>query len=95
VVHPTGVICLLQQVLDYRQYYLDLNASNMRNVTEWLSEYNLTEYYGLNEVSANELHNLVESFQGHEGTSLFHRCVIWEDLLHHKYLIWFRSTHFT
>jgi len=82
-------------VLDYRQYYLDLNASNMRNVTEWLSEYNFTEYYSLNEVSANELHNLVASFQGHEGTSLFPRCVIWEDLVHHNYLICFRSTHLT
>ena len=74
-------------MLDYRQYYLDLNASNMRNAAEWLSEYNLTDYYELNEVSANELHNLVESFQGHEGSSFFQRCVIWEDLLHHKYRV--------
>jgi hypothetical protein len=70
-------------VLDYRQFYLDLSAANMRNATEWQSEYNFTEYYGLNEVSANELHNLVESFAGHEGTSLFQRCVIQEDLLHY------------
>lgn len=70
-------------MLDYRQYYLDLNAANTRNVTEWLSEYNLTEYYDLNEVSASELHSLAESFAGQEGMSRFQRCVIYEDLLHH------------
>jgi hypothetical protein len=63
-------------VLDYRQYYLDLNAANLRNAAEWLPEYNFTDYYGLNEVSATELHNLVESFVGQEGASLFSRCVI-------------------
>ncbi|XP_023719561.1 acid sphingomyelinase-like phosphodiesterase 3a [Cryptotermes secundus] len=61
------------QVLDYRQYYLDLNAANLRNAAEWLPEYNLTDYYGLNEVSASELHNLVESFGVQEGSALFSR----------------------
>jgi hypothetical protein len=37
-----SLVCLdlLKQVLDYRQYYLDLSAA------EWLPEYNFTDYYG-------------------------------------------------
>jgi hypothetical protein len=60
-------------VLDYRQYYLDLSAANLRNAAEWLPEYNFTDYYGLNEVSAHELHNLVENFAVQEGAALFSR----------------------
>ena len=74
---------MLQQVLDYRQYYLDLSTANERNVAEWLPEYNLTEYYGLNDVSPYELHNLVESFAAQGGATLFTRFVTWEDLVHH------------
>jgi hypothetical protein len=64
------------QVLDYRQYYLDLNAANLRNAAEWLPEYNLTDYYGLNDVSASELHNLVESFAVQDGSTFFSRCAV-------------------
>jgi hypothetical protein len=63
-------------VLDYRQYYLDLNTANQRNVAEWLPEYNFTDYYSLNEVSAHELHNLVESFAVQEGATHFSRYVM-------------------
>jgi hypothetical protein len=72
-----SLVCfnLLKQVLDYRQYYLDLNAANLWNAAEWLPEYNFTDYYGLNEVSASELHNLIESFGVPEG-SLFSRCAV-------------------
>ncbi|XP_069705209.1 cyclic GMP-AMP phosphodiesterase SMPDL3A [Periplaneta americana] len=61
------------QVLDYRQYYLDLTLANQRDVAEWQIEYNLTDYYDLNEVSAQELHNLVESFAVPEGSKFFSR----------------------
>lgn len=67
------MICLSSQVLDYRQYYLDLDAANRQNVAEWQPEYNFTDHYGLNEVSAHELHNLVESFAVQEGATLFSR----------------------
>ncbi|KAL4706893.1 hypothetical protein ACJJTC_012352 [Scirpophaga incertulas] len=52
------------KVLDYTQYYLDLAAAN-RNVgaAEWTAEYNLTQYYGLHEVSASSLHNLADKLR--------------------------------
>ncbi|CAH0605741.1 unnamed protein product [Chrysodeixis includens] len=62
------------KVLDYTQYYLDLAAAN-RNVAEWTAEYNLTQYYGLHEVSAVSLHNLADKLQigtPHE-TNIFHK----------------------
>ncbi|KAJ9589135.1 hypothetical protein L9F63_017574, partial [Diploptera punctata] len=60
-------------VLDYRQYYLDLSTANQRDVAEWQTEYNLSDYYGLREVSALELHKLVENFASPDGTNLFTR----------------------
>ncbi|CAB3239462.1 unnamed protein product [Arctia plantaginis] len=62
------------KVLDYTQYYLDLAGAN-RNLAEWAAEYNLTQYYGLHEVSATSLHNLAEKLQigsPHE-TNIFHK----------------------
>ncbi|XP_070501702.1 acid sphingomyelinase-like phosphodiesterase 3b [Chironomus tepperi] len=63
------------QVLDYTQFYLDLEAAN-RDVDvdkpQWVSEYNLTTYYhGLGELSRNEisavsLHNLADRFTNPE-----------------------------
>ncbi|XP_037301481.1 acid sphingomyelinase-like phosphodiesterase 3a, partial [Manduca sexta] len=52
------------KVLDYTQYYLDLATAN-RNVgaAEWTAEYNLTQYYGLHEVSPISLHNLADKLR--------------------------------
>ncbi|XP_075971847.1 cyclic GMP-AMP phosphodiesterase SMPDL3A-like isoform X2 [Anticarsia gemmatalis] len=64
------------KVLDYTQYFLDLAGAN-RNLAEWSAEYNLTQYYGLHEVSAMSLHNLAEKLQigtPHE-TNIFHKYV--------------------
>nr|CAD7395749.1 unnamed protein product [Timema cristinae] len=61
------------QVLDYVQYYLDLMAANQRDQAEWQPEYNLSSYYGLNEVSPASLNNLAESFITLEGRPLFDR----------------------
>lgn len=61
-------------MLDYTQYYFDLAAAN-RNMAEWTAEYNLTQYYGLHEVSAISLHNLADKLQigtPHE-TNIFHK----------------------
>ncbi|CAG2054128.1 unnamed protein product [Timema podura] len=63
------------QVLDYVQYYLDLMAANQRDQAEWQPEYNLSSYYGLNEVSPASLNNLAESFITLEGRPLFDRYV--------------------
>ena len=60
-------------MLDYRQYYLDLSTANQREVAEWQTEYNLSDYYGLREVSPLELHRLVENFASPDGMNLFTR----------------------
>ncbi|CRL00115.1 CLUMA_CG013396, isoform A [Clunio marinus] len=61
------------QVLDYTQYYLDLESANSRKdgAPAWQSEYNLTTYYhGLGEISreisAVSLHNLADRFTNPE-----------------------------
>lgn len=52
----------LFQVLDFSQYYLDLSEANSKNEAVWQLEYNLTSYYGLNELSPRSLHELAQSF---------------------------------
>ncbi|KAI5703350.1 hypothetical protein M8J75_010701 [Diaphorina citri] len=49
-------------VLDFSQYYLDLSEANAKNEAVWQLEYNLTSYYGLNELSPRSLHELAQSF---------------------------------
>ncbi|XP_063619740.1 acid sphingomyelinase-like phosphodiesterase 3b [Cydia splendana] len=51
------------KVLDYTQYYLDLASANRAGAAEWTTEYNLTQYYGLHEVSADALHNLADKLR--------------------------------
>ncbi|EEB18824.1 conserved hypothetical protein [Pediculus humanus corporis] len=58
------------KVLDYMQIYLDLKATHARGTPNWEVEYNFTHYYGLNEISAISLHDLVESFRT-EDSELF------------------------
>lgn len=56
------------QVLDYTQYYLDLNAANTLGEAVWQPEYNLsTQYFGSGEVNAVALHNLADRFPTGEG----------------------------
>ncbi|CAO1334344.1 unnamed protein product [Diamesa hyperborea] len=51
------------QVLDYTQFYLDLESANLKGEPVWQAEYNLTTYYyGLAEISAVSLHNLADRF---------------------------------
>lgn len=57
------------KVLDYTQYYLDV--TNSKGETNWAIEYNLTQYYGLREVSAVSLHNLAEKIRNHNDRSIF------------------------
>lgn len=70
---PLNPLCIPFQVLDYTQYYLDLEAANSKKdgAPVWQSEYNLTTYYhGLGEisrdVSAVSLHNLADRFTNPE-----------------------------
>lgn len=66
--------CVYLQVLDYTQYYLDLESANSKKdgaAPVWQSEYNLTTYYhGLSEISgeitAVSLHNLADRFTNAE-----------------------------
>lgn len=58
---------LYLQVVDYSQYYLDLESANAKGDPVWQPEYNLTTYYyGLAEVSAVALHNLADRFTNPE-----------------------------
>ncbi|XP_013170517.1 PREDICTED: acid sphingomyelinase-like phosphodiesterase 3a isoform X1 [Papilio xuthus] len=67
------------KVLDYTQYYLDLAAANRAGSgAEWTAEYNLTQYYGLRDVSADSLHNLADKLRigaPHE-TAMFNNSVL-------------------
>lgn len=50
-------------MLDYTQYYLDLEAANTMGEAIWQPEYNLTtHYFGAGEVTAVALHNLADDF---------------------------------
>lgn len=66
------IFLLYLQVLDYFQYYMDLESANKEGDAQWISEYNLTTYYhGLgelsrNEISATSLHNLADRFTNPE-----------------------------
>lgn len=50
------------QVLDYTQYYLDLESANTMGEPNWTPEYNLTHQYGLSDITATSLHGLVDRF---------------------------------
>lgn len=52
-----------RQILDYTQYYIDLESSVNGDPDDWRIEYNLTHYYGLHEVTARSLHAIAETFQ--------------------------------
>ncbi|KNC34276.1 hypothetical protein FF38_05942 [Lucilia cuprina] len=56
------------QVLDYTQYYMDLQLANTLGEPNWLPEYNLTHYYALSDISAISLHNFVDRFTSNDGS---------------------------
>lgn len=55
------------KVLDYTQYYLDVTKGNIH----WAVEYNLTQYYGLREVSAASLDALASRIRSHHDRGIF------------------------
>ncbi|KAL4710797.1 hypothetical protein ACJJTC_009346 [Scirpophaga incertulas] len=57
------------KVLDYTQYYLDV--TNTRGEAHWMVEYNLTQYYGLREVSATSLDALADRLRNHHDRGIF------------------------
>ncbi|KAG6445794.1 acid sphingomyelinase-like phosphodiesterase 3a [Manduca sexta] len=57
------------KVLDYTQYYLDI--TNTRGEVHWAVEYNLTQYYGLREVSAMSLDALAERIRNYNDRGVF------------------------
>ncbi|XP_073978729.1 acid sphingomyelinase-like phosphodiesterase 3b [Rhodnius prolixus] len=61
------------QVRNYMQFYMDLAKSNEVGEANWSMEYNFTRYYGLEEVSPTELHELVQMFTSSDGMALFGR----------------------
>uniref|UniRef100_A0A1I8NMJ2 Sphingomyelin phosphodiesterase C-terminal domain-containing protein n=1 Tax=Stomoxys calcitrans TaxID=35570 RepID=A0A1I8NMJ2_STOCA len=56
------------QVLDYTQYYMDLQTANTLGEPNWVPEYNLTHYYALSDISAISLHNFVDRFTSNDGS---------------------------
>lgn len=62
------------QVLDYTQYYLDVN--NIKGEAHWAIEYNLTQYYGLREVSPASLDALAERIRSHHDRGIFAKWVV-------------------
>ncbi|XP_014603007.1 PREDICTED: acid sphingomyelinase-like phosphodiesterase 3b isoform X2 [Polistes canadensis] len=50
------------QVLDYKQYYLDLMEANKQGSANWKVEYALLDYYDLKEITAISLHDLADRF---------------------------------
>lgn len=65
------ILTVTTQVLDYSQYYLDLDAANAKgsiDQVEWQLEYNLTYFYALTEVTSVSLHNLADRFSNAEDT---------------------------
>lgn len=64
-------IFILFQVLDYTQYYLDVTST--RGELHWAIEYNLTQYYGLREVSATSLDALAERMRSHYDRGPFNK----------------------
>ncbi|XP_046808525.1 uncharacterized protein LOC124420278 [Lucilia cuprina] len=63
IIHETGL-----PVLDYTQYYMDLQLANTLGEPNWLPEYNLTHYYALSDISAISLHNFVDRFTSNDGS---------------------------
>ncbi|KOB68461.1 Uncharacterized protein OBRU01_12073, partial [Operophtera brumata] len=59
------------KVLDYTQYYLDVTST--RGELHWAIEYNLTQYYGLREVSATSLDALAERMRSHYDRGAFNK----------------------
>lgn len=55
------------KVLDYTQYYLDVTKGDIH----WAVEYNLTQYYGLREVSAASLDALASRIRSHHDRGIF------------------------
>lgn len=54
-------------ILDYTQYYIDLESSPNGDPDDWRIEYNLTHYYGLHEITPRSLHAIAETFQDDES----------------------------
>ncbi|XP_017133891.1 acid sphingomyelinase-like phosphodiesterase 3b [Drosophila elegans] len=59
------------QVLDYTQFWLDLTQANRADEPTWVLEYNLTQYYGLTEISAGALNQFAERFTGTDPSWFF------------------------
>ena len=51
------------EILDYFQYYLNMTAANLARKAHWLLEYQPTANYGISDVSAKSLDQLLKSFE--------------------------------
>ena len=51
------------EIIDYFQYYLNMTAANLARKAHWLLEYQPTANYGIKDVSAKSLDQLVKSFE--------------------------------
>ena len=52
---------------DWEQFYLDLSKVDEEDVPIWEKQYNASESYNLNDLSADSMHELVQSFEVDES----------------------------
>ena len=50
------------EILDFTQFYLNLSAANMHQRADWLEEYTIRQTYGIDDITANSLLSLVDTF---------------------------------
>ncbi|XP_024946147.1 acid sphingomyelinase-like phosphodiesterase 3b isoform X2 [Cephus cinctus] len=50
------------QVLDYKQFYLNLPDANSAGKANWITEYSMLAHYDLKEITALSLHDLADRF---------------------------------
>ncbi|VVC44532.1 Calcineurin-like phosphoesterase domain, ApaH type,Metallo-dependent phosphatase-like [Cinara cedri] len=71
-------------IIDYTQYYIDLESSANGDPDDWKVEYNMTSYYNLHNISAKNLHAIAETFQQIEKSDIFDRYIEANSVRHYK-----------
>ena len=51
------------QIIDIEQYYVNLTAANLQGEATWLLEYSYSDSYGVENVGAVAMHNLLTEFK--------------------------------
>jgi len=61
-------------IVNYEQYFLDLDEANKEGKTKWYKEYDLLSYYNFKNVTPQALHNLAQNFlRGEDRAIVFEK----------------------